>query len=229
MTAPAAHRQPGPLLCTVQVVGKHMHAARVVCCDRAALCRRDIKDSDFARIMPKLMAHLQQRADYGPPSADPHAPPPGDFLPQWLLDEFDLAPWLEALAVVHAELGTALPAGARSRARRRLVFNETLLLSIMMLHHRVVLQSEEQDAGEAPIVCDNRVRATRCALAAVCPHLLAGQLLSGHRATEASPVTNTTPALFGMLRRIHSTVSNRMCKAFTFVLAVRQGCFMTNA
>lgn len=108
--------------------------------------------------MPKLVSHLEESADLGTPSADPRAPPPGDFLPQWLLDEYEVAPWLEALSVVHAELGTPLPSGARTRARRRLVFNETLLLSIMMLHHRVAMQRSEQHLDEAPIVCDNRVR-----------------------------------------------------------------------
>lgn len=119
-------------------------------------CRRDVKDSDFARIMPKLVAHLQA-VDYGPPDADPRAPPPADFLPQPVLDEHDLMPWLDALAVVHAKLGTPLPVGARTRARRRLVFNEAVLLSIMMLHHRVALQSEEHPIEEAPVVCDAQV------------------------------------------------------------------------
>lgn len=109
--------------------------------------------------MPKLVAHLQG-VEYGPPDADPRAPPPADFLPQPVLDEHDLMPWLDALAVVHAELGTALPAGARTRARRRLVFNEAVLLSIMMLHHRVALQSAEHAIDEAPVVCDNQVRFT---------------------------------------------------------------------
>lgn len=157
-------------------------------------CRREVKDSDFARIMPKLVAHLQ-RVDYSAQSTDPTVPP-ADFLPQPLLDEHDLMPWLEALAVVHAELGTPLPAGARTRARRRLVFNEAVLLSIMMLHHRVALQSAEHAVAEAPVVCDNQVRPPSQPLPPPCPtHLVAQSGLGLRQSMPASRALQsaTTP------------------------------------
>eukprot|EP00892_Ulva_mutabilis_P000268 jgi/Ulvmu1/10241/UM060_0042.1 len=175
--------------------------------------RRDVKDTDFARIMPKLIAHLQAHADGGPPAADPRAPPPGDFLPQWILDEYDLAPWLDSLAVVHAELGTALPAGARSRARRRLVFNEAVLLSIMMLHHRVALQSAEQDSAEAPVVCDNQ-ELSASAVAALPYELTAAQ----QRA--ATEILNDLARPVPMLRLLQGDVgSGKTAVAFIAALA----------
>ena len=83
--------------------------------------------------------------------------PPGDFLPQWVLEDHALMPWLEALSVVHAGLGSGHPAAVRKQARRRMVFNECVLLSLMMLHHRIALQLADR-TDEPPVVCNSKAR-----------------------------------------------------------------------
>ena len=121
-----------------------------------------MKDADFSRLMPLITAHLK---DSPPPSPTPLATddpdatyPPGDFLTAGILKQNDLLPWLDALQIVHAKLGSDVDVAARQAARRRFVFNETLLLSLMMLHHRADLQSVDAERARQPVVCRNLVR-----------------------------------------------------------------------
>jgi hypothetical protein len=125
-----------------------------------------MRDADFARLMPALVQHLRAEAlasadtdDTDDDEGDGDAPPPGDFVPASVLREHGLVPWLDALAAMHAGLGGNADATARRAARRRLVFNEALLLSLMMLNHRQRLQTA--DGGSAlssPVICSGKVR-----------------------------------------------------------------------
>jgi hypothetical protein len=112
--------------------------------------------SDFARYMPLLLDHIKESLPEVPEEAGAAHVPAGDFLPQWLLDEHKLMPWLEALSVVHAGLGSGHSEVARKEARRRMAFNECLLLSLMMLHHRVrILLSDRTE--QPPVICNSQV------------------------------------------------------------------------
>ena len=130
-----------------------------------------MKDSDFARMMPLVTAHLKE----SPPPANTYsastdspdaalACPPGDFLPTAMLQQHGLLPWLDALQIIHAKLGSDVDAAARTQARRRFVFNETLLLSLMMLHHRADLQNMDVESASTPVVCRDLVRFLAIAL-----------------------------------------------------------------
>lgn len=128
-----------------------------------------MKDSDFARLLPKIVAHLRKQAscaasgDSGSGSAERggSTTEPLDFLPTKLVQQYGLMPWLDALEVIHAELGQDIDLARRQAARRRLVFNETLLMSLMMLHHRADLQNMEavHEHAQEPVVCKDLVRA----------------------------------------------------------------------
>jgi RecG-like helicase len=118
--------------------------------------RQDVKHADFKRIMPKIIAHLKKVA-VPPPHAEGVEHPRGDFLPSHVLQTYGLLPWLDTLDTIHAQLGTNLDVAAREAARRRLVFNEMLLLSIMMLQHRAGMQGADMARGNAPVVCSDLV------------------------------------------------------------------------
>ena len=120
-----------------------------------------MKDSDFARVINNVLGHLCEC----PPDTR-NGYPPGDFLPQALLSKHGLLPWLTALRTVHAGLGSEVTPDERQAARQRLVFNETLLLSLMMLHHRADMQSADRRLL-APVVCDDLVRPLLSSSAAV--------------------------------------------------------------
>lgn len=112
--------------------------------------------ADFARHIPQLLAHIKETLPEVDGDEDDTQVPPGDFLPQWVLDNHQLMPWLDALSVVHAGLGSGHPAAVRKHARRRMVFNECILLSLMMLHHRIALQLSDR-SEEPPVVCNSKV------------------------------------------------------------------------
>jgi hypothetical protein len=123
---------------------------------RAGMYRQEVKHADFARIMPKIIAHLRKVATK-PPHAEGVDYPPGDFLPTHVLLTYRLLPWLDTLDTIHAQLGTDLDAATLKEARRRLVFNEMLLLSIMMLQHRASMQGANEPRGQEPVVCSDLV------------------------------------------------------------------------
>jgi RecG-like helicase len=95
-------------------------------------CRRDVRTADFSRLIPSIIQHLCDQPKKDGVSMD--------FLPPEMLKKHKLLPWLEALRIMHTNLGQDVPVEARQAARRRLVFNESLLLSLMLLHHRAHLQ-----------------------------------------------------------------------------------------
>ena len=111
---------------------------------------------DFVRYIPQALTHIRESLPEVEGELEGGTVPPGDFLPQWVLDEYSLMPWLEALSVVHAGLGSGHPAAGRRQARRRMVFNECVLLSVMMLHHRIALQLADR-TDEPPVVCTSKV------------------------------------------------------------------------
>jgi hypothetical protein len=115
---------------------------------------------DFTRCISVLLDHIKDSLPEVPNEAGEVHVPAGDFLPQWLLDEHNLMPWLDALSVVHDKLAFSHSEEARKEARRRMVFNECLLLSLMMLHYRVrILLSDRSE--QPPVICKNQVTA-RC-------------------------------------------------------------------
>jgi hypothetical protein len=111
---------------------------------------------DFAGCMPLLLDHIKESLPDVAEEAGAGRVPAGDFLPQWLLDEYNLMPWLEVLPIVHPGFVSNHSEVARQNARRRLAFNECLLLSLMMLHHRVqMLLSDHSE--KPPVICNNQV------------------------------------------------------------------------
>jgi RecG-like helicase len=127
-------------------------SAHVLQAHGCGVCRRDVREADFARLMPQITEHLKEHADAGSAECAP-----ADFLSQAILDDHKLMPWLDALDIVHSQLGKTVAAAERQAARRRMVFNETLLLSIMMLHHRADLLSMDGDAARKPVLCNKMV------------------------------------------------------------------------
>lgn len=119
-------------------------------------CRRGITHADFARYIPQVLSYVKDALPEVEGEVGDNEVPPGDFLPQWVLKEQELMPWLEALSVLHAGLGSGHPAAVRKKARRRMVFNECLLLSLMMLHHRIAAQLSDS-SSLAPVVCKSKV------------------------------------------------------------------------
>lgn len=122
-----------------------------------------MRHDDFARLMPALVEALRSASSSGQDGAGDDAddaPPPGDFLPARLLREVGLPSWLDALAAMHAGLGAPVEPATRRAARRRLVFNETLLMATMMANHRRRVQTADADgtAWPEPVVCTGEAR-----------------------------------------------------------------------
>jgi RecG-like helicase len=135
---------------TYFIVVSVWHGDRIATAKLIYHCRNGVLSKVFSRLIPSIVKHLRDQAAKDDVSMD--------FLTPDLLKKHGLLPWLDALQIMHANLGEDITMEARQAARKRMVFNEALLLSLVLLHHRADLQGQGVNRPTGgPVKCDNLV------------------------------------------------------------------------